>query len=131
MPSAPLRRCLDCHVLTRSARCPEHEAAHARSRYVSRFSRCRFYWSRSWRRTRRGVLAERPLCEDCQQHGRVEPAVEVHHTFDPEDFPQLAHDERTLTALCKSCHSRRPAGLRTGDPGVAQARSADRGPVLA
>ena len=60
-----------------------------------------------WRRVRAWYLKRHPLCLDCQGEGRVAPATEVHHIVALRDGG--THEETNLTALCKSCHSRRTA----------------------
>ena len=57
----------------------------------------------NWRRLRRMVLNERPLCEDCSARGRAEEATEVDHI----DGNVRNLDGTNLKSLCKSCHSKK------------------------
>ena len=59
----------------------------------------------AWRRLRRAILAERPLCEECLKLGRIVPATEVHHIV-PLRLGGT-NDPSNLQALCKPCHSRK------------------------
>ena len=61
-------------------------------------------YGRRWRKVRGLYLARHPLCELCQQAGRLVPATEVHHRLPIDDGGTDADDN--LQALCKSCHSR-------------------------
>ncbi len=65
-----------------------------------------FYGSVRWKRLRAMKLAEAPLCERCEEQGRVVQAAVVHHTTpvkaDGDYLPTLA----MLESLCKSCHSK-------------------------
>ena len=49
-------------------------------------------------------IQEHPLCELCQQEGRLTPAEEVHHKKPLAEGGTHARDN--LIALCKSCHAR-------------------------
>ena len=56
--------------------------------------------SAAWRRLRKQVLAEEPLCRHCAAQGLVVPATEVDHMRGAADNSRDA-----LQALCKPCHS--------------------------
>lgn len=66
--------------------------------------------SARWVRLRRAKLAACPVCERCQEEGRVRPATEVHHITPVNDGLTLADKERlmydphNLRALCHECH---------------------------
>lgn len=58
--------------------------------------------SDAWRKLRRRVLAEQPLCQYCPP-GTVTPATEVDHkNNDPAD-----NSRENLVSTCKPCHSRK------------------------
>lgn len=59
----------------------------------------RFYGTRRWKRLRRVVLAEHPVCEHC---GRAF-AVDVDHV----DGDNRNNQRCNLQALCKECHGRK------------------------
>jgi 5-methylcytosine-specific restriction protein A len=48
-------------------------------------------------------LARHPLCELCEQAGKLIPADEVHHILPVADGG--THAESNLQALCKPCHA--------------------------
>lgn len=55
----------------------------------------------AWRRLRRSVLSEQPMCPECRDQGLLVPATEVDHA---DNNP--ANNERSnLVGLCKSHHS--------------------------
>lgn len=56
----------------------------------------------AWRKLRALVLAEQPLCPECNERGILEPATEVHHI---DDDP-TNNDRSNLVGLCKPCHTR-------------------------
>lgn len=56
--------------------------------------------SDAWRKLRRQVLAEEPLCRHCAAQGLTVPATEVDHMRGAADNSRDA-----LQALCKPCHS--------------------------
>mgnify|MGYP000918218884 CR=1 FL=1 len=56
--------------------------------------------SAAWRKLRKQVLAEEPLCRHCAAQGLVVPATEVDHMRGAADNSRDA-----LQALCKPCHS--------------------------
>ena len=61
--------------------------------------------SEAWYRLRRSVLAEQPLCPECEARGLIEPATQVHHQND-----NAADNTRSnLIGLCASCHSKHTA----------------------
>jgi len=61
--------------------------------------------TRGYGRFRKMVIADRPLCEDCD----TEQSTDVHHTRGLADHPQDLCDASQVMALCHSCHSKRTA----------------------
>ena len=63
-----------------------------------------------WLRLRRDVLTAHPLCQRCEQEGKITPATEVHHVRPVEeaityaDKRQRMYDPANLMALCHDCH---------------------------
>ena len=48
-----------------------------------------------------------PLCELCEEEGRVVAAVDVHHIHSPfVEGMEYALDAFNLLSLCKECHGR-------------------------
>lgn len=66
--------------------------------------------SRRWAALRRAVLTAHPLCQRCQEQGRVRAATEVHHEEPVERGLTAAEQESlmfapaNLQALCHACH---------------------------
>ena len=48
-----------------------------------------------------------PLCQDCEDHGRVTPCTEVHHIVPILQDKSKKYDWNNLVALCKFCHNYR------------------------
>jgi len=61
--------------------------------------------SDAWAKLRRMVLAEQPLCPECEARGLIEPATEVHHINDNA----MDNSRSNLVGLCKADHSRHTA----------------------
>ena len=98
-----------CSLLTSGRYCPEHQklAAQQYERH-QRDPATRKRYGETWRRIRSAFLAANPLCEICQQAGRLTPAALVHHKVKLSDGG--ANDRENLQALCSECHSRLHAG---------------------
>lgn len=68
------------------------------------------YQTRRWERLRLVKMADQPLCERCMRHGKITPAVDVHHiksfteAADKFERDRLAYDYDNLMSLCKECH---------------------------
>jgi 5-methylcytosine-specific restriction endonuclease McrA len=58
-----------------------------------------------WRKLRKLKLVRNPLCEECQRHGAIVPATQVHHVVQLATRPDLAYDTDNLAALCSMCHA--------------------------
>lgn len=107
MPTKPKRPCSypGCPKLTDGRFCEEHAKTEAK-RYekYDRDPAVRRRYGRAWKRIRDRYIQEHPLCELCQQEGRLTPAEEVHHKKPLAEGGTHARDN--LIALCKSCHAR-------------------------
>jgi 5-methylcytosine-specific restriction protein A len=66
------------------------------------------HYGRQWERLRTAFLSKHPLCQMCQEAGRLVSATEVHHIVSLADGG--TDDEENLMSLCKPCHSRFTAG---------------------
>lgn len=76
---------------------------------LKRKERQRIYQDARWQRLRIAYLADHPLCEECETHGIVRAAVDVHHVDSFMDYEgarriEVALDYDNLRALCKECH---------------------------
>ena len=68
--------------------------------------------SELWRKVRRRVLREQPLCPACEAEGRVVPATQVHHKAGLVDRPDLAFKRDNLVGLCVRHHMAEEAKIR-------------------
>ena len=75
----------------------------------------KLYNSSAWRKLRRRLLDEDPVCRRC----RREWATECHHVRKVKDRPDLALDADNAKPLCRSCHDLEEA---EGDRGQARRR---------
>lgn len=66
-------------------------------------------YSAAWARLRAQVLAEQPLCVDCQAMGYVTPATEVDHIEDSREDYSDDNRRENLVGRCTPCHSRKTA----------------------
>jgi 5-methylcytosine-specific restriction protein A len=65
-----------------------------------------FYNSAAWKRVRREVLAEHPVCQRCER----EWSQHVHHKKKLKDCtPDEALDKQNLKAVCQPCHNEEEA----------------------
>lgn len=68
------------------------------------------YNTDTWRKIRRSYLMEHPLCEICEEMGRITYATDVHHkdhiseAQNELDAMDRAFDSSNLMALCHKCH---------------------------
>lgn len=105
MPATPTRACrcggrivrevCDRCGPTRTAREDRRQSAHRRG------------YDRAWQQLRAHFLAMHPWCVDCDAAGIATESVEVHHEQPIAEAPHRRLDPTNLTALCKSCHSKR------------------------
>ena len=107
MPHKPKRPCShpNCPKLTEGRFCEEHAAQETR-RYekYDRDPAVRRRYGRAWTRIRDRYIAAHPLCEECQKHGKITSAQEVHHIKPLSQGG--SHVDSNLMALCTPCHSR-------------------------
>jgi len=106
MPYKPAKPCArpGCPALTHQRFCPDHarDDAGDYERY-RRDPATRKRYGHSWQKIRAAYLAAHPLCEVCEQDGKLTPAVLVHHRVPLADGG--GHEARNLQALCERCHS--------------------------
>ena len=70
----------------------------------------KIYWSTHWRRLRKVILNNEPLCRHCKAENRLVPGTEVDHI----DGNPWNMETDNLQALCKSCHSKKTAKEQGG-----------------
>jgi 5-methylcytosine-specific restriction protein A len=64
-----------------------------------------FYDSPAWRRLRKQVLKEQPLCDECQAMDIIEAATVVDHTKPKKQYPELALERSNLRGKCARHHA--------------------------
>jgi len=108
LPNRPYRPCkhTGCASLTRdqSGYCEVHQidqAQHSNDYDKHRGSPSKRGYDLTWQRLRLLYLHAHPLCEDCEEQGRVEQAVEVHHVVAIRNDKSKRLDDSNLRALCK------------------------------
>jgi len=106
MPTKPKTPCKQqgCPNLTDGSYCEEHKQTENRryNRYQRDPAINKRYGS-AWRRIRARYVKAHPICERCEQEGRLTPASEVHHLRELSDGG--THDFSNLQSLCKGHHS--------------------------
>ena len=100
MPPAPKRPCTypGCTTLTPTGRCE----AHKRDAWAKREDAPKRITGRRLQAIRARLFAARPLCVECELHGRVTVATERDHVV-----PLAvggADDETNEQGLCRACH---------------------------
>ena len=115
LPERALRPCKHsaCPALTRDASgyCETHKPEYEQrqreqnTRYErSRGSAASNGYDAQWNKVRLIKLRHNPLCEDCQEAGRVTAAVLVHHVKPVKEHPELRLTMSNLRSLCVQCH---------------------------
>lgn len=117
MAHRPLKPCAQpgCPMLTRERLCPQHTIVARSLRIDRRPSAARRGYDSEWRAIRLQVLAEEPICRDCDR-----PSAEVDHIIPLRSGG--THARSNLQALCIPCHRAKTAQSRT-----ANAKAATRG----
>lgn len=64
-------------------------------------------YTKQWDKVSKAYREKHPLCEECEERGRVTAAVMVHH-IKPVSEGGEWFDESNLRALCASCHASKP-----------------------
>lgn len=86
--------------------------AKQKNRQINREDRRKIYDTSQWRKLRSAYLQQHPLCQLCQQEGKIVPAVDIHHiisfmsTNDHLKRLVLAYNPDNLMSLCKECHQK-------------------------
>lgn len=84
-----------------------------------------------WVHLRKEKLNAHPLCERCDELGRVTAATEVHHVVPVENGLTKAEKERlmfdyhNLKALCHDCHVKTHIDMGRSGKGRAKSRAKD------
>jgi HNH endonuclease domain protein len=107
VPSKPKRPCSSpgCPKLTHGRFCEEHAKKEAqRYEKYDRDPAVRRRYGRAWKRIRDRYAEAHPLCELCQQNGKLTPTEEIHHKLPLSEGG--THATENLIALCKSCHAK-------------------------
>ncbi|WP_027718763.1 HNH endonuclease [Desulfovirgula thermocuniculi] len=89
--------------------CPEHMRQYYRHQSEKRGTAAQRGYDSRWQRVREMYLRRHPLCELCEQEGRITPATIVHHK-QPIKHGGHALDMENLMSVCRECHIR----LHTG-----------------
>lgn len=113
MPSCKVWPCPNWAV--KNGVCAEHMASIDRPKRKRSGAKADLRYGRmKWANTRRLVLAQEPICQDCGHAA----SVDVHHvvpvgaaTDDVEFYTYWPRDDGTprMLALCKRCHGRQDA----------------------
>lgn len=78
------------------------------------------YQDPRWKRLRAAKFGVNPLCEKCEEKGKVTLTQEVHHKIPfqtgktQEEIEALAFDWDNLQSLCVPCHKEADRKLRGG-----------------
>lgn len=85
----------------------------------------RVYDTQVWKRVRRAVLADNPLCVMCQRIGVAHPATDVDHItpiekggawYDPDNLQPLCHEHHSIKTLGDKGHPVRWGATQDGLP---------------
>ena len=90
-----------------SIRNPQAKRTDQRSEQAATYRK--LYKSARWKMLRELVLADSPLCRECETSGAIEAADEVDHIKPHRGNAELFFDAGNLQGLCKRCHARKTA----------------------
>lgn len=107
-------------LIERGTYCPAHQAnapkrhtiynKHVRQRDPALATAYRIRCSARWKKVRRQVLADNPVCADPfgdhSRAGITRTSKQVHHIQGLAEHPELWNVQTNLQALCTSCHAR-------------------------
>lgn len=114
MPFKPKKPCSypGCPELTDRLYCTEHQRKANRTyEKYKRDPSSKKRYNASWQKIRKAYATSHPFCEECLKDGRFTPVEHVHHILPLADGG--THDQDNLMSLCKSCHSRIHAKMKT------------------
>lgn len=107
MPSAALRPCIGSatcpHPATYKGRCAAHARVQDQARYNA--DTRKWYSTEAWKALRLSVLAEQPICRDCQ----VKPSTIADHVVPHRGSAALFWDRTNIQGLCTGCHGKKTA----------------------
>lgn len=105
MPRKAKRICAQpgCGALVERGKCDRHRGAYDRQRGTA----AQRGYGALWQRESRWFLSCNPLCVDCKDNGRTEPATLVHHEPPHEGDMRKFWDVDTWVPLCAACHGKR------------------------
>lgn len=63
----------------------------------------RYGWD--WKKFRKRMLSENPLCAQCERDGYVVEATTVHHVVDIVEAPERRLDASNIECLCEMHHN--------------------------
>lgn len=79
-------------------------------------------YDHAWRKLSEYKRTIDPLCELCEQAGKVTPATEVHHIRPIADAPELRLEPSNLMSTCTPCHIEIDAQRRRQTARIARKR---------
>ena len=113
MPIKPKRLCNHpgCNQFVAIGYCEQHKPNNKLSHALYKRNRTdhkeeAFYSSLTWRKMRKAKLTMQPLCEQCQQEGRLTAATIVHHIEELKQRPELGLQIDNLMSVCDGCHNK-------------------------
>ena len=69
-------------------------------------SKDNFYKTKRWELLRQSVLRrDKYMCQWCKDQGKLVQAVDVHHIFPRDQYPQYQWQPWNLKSLCRDCHN--------------------------
>lgn len=112
MPHAPRRPCVQSGCAHLQP-CPVHKR-HQQAGQTYRDRKAHEPWSAlydtaRWKRLRRAVLADEPLCRQCAQDGQTTLATVIDHIQPHRGDDTLAYDRANLQPLCARHHGTKTA----------------------
>ena len=96
-----------CPNLVAHGRCAQHQSQQQPEAPRHNAAIRRWYNTARWHRLRAMVLAEEPLCYECQAIGLTAASTDVDHVTPHQGDPTLFWDRGNLRGMCNPCHTRK------------------------
>ena len=106
MPTKPLKNCSQpgCGNLVESGRCEKHRKRNHQRYDETRGNSGDRGYDALWQKVRLMKLSMNPLCQMCEDEGRIVAAKLVHHIKPVENHPELRLYADNLMSLCVMHH---------------------------
>lgn len=113
MPKSPKKLCSSpgCRKLSVSgkSKCEACSKEYSKVKEAKRGTACQRGYGYRWQKTSHGFLRNNPLCVECHNSGKIEPAIVTDHIIPHKGDMTLFWSRVNWQPLCKKCHDKKTA----------------------